>query len=82
MEYPTHNERKTMTNKIVVDCSTGEVQEIALTAEEIAEREVMAEQDAQQKAAEEAKKAADAIAKANLLDRLGITEEEARLLLS
>jgi hypothetical protein len=71
-----------MTNKIVVDCSTGEVQEIALTAEEIAEREVMAEQYAEQKAAEEAKKAADAIAKADLLDRLGITEEEARLLLS
>jgi len=71
-----------MTNKIVVDCSTGEVQEIALTAEEIAEREVMAEQYAEQKAAEEAKKAADAIAKADLLNRLGITEEEARLLLS
>jgi len=71
-----------MTNKIVVDCSTGEVQEIALTAEEIAEREAMAEQYAEEKAAEEAKKAADAIAKANLLDRLGITEEEARLLLS
>jgi hypothetical protein len=71
-----------MTNKIVVDCSTGEVQEIALTAEEIAEREAMAEQYAEQKTAEEAKKAADAIAKADLLDRLGITEEEARLLLS
>jgi hypothetical protein len=71
-----------MTNKIVVDCSTGEVQEIALTAEEIAEREAMAEQYAEQKAAEEAKKAADATAKADLLDRLGITEEEARLLLS
>ncbi len=71
-----------MTNKIVVDCSTGEVQEIALTEAEIAEREAMAEQYAEQKAAEEAKKAADAIAKADLLDRLGITEEEARLLLS
>jgi hypothetical protein len=82
MEYPTHNERKTMPTKLIVDCSTGEVQEIALTAEEIAEREAMAEQYAEQKAAEEAKKAADAIAKADLLDRLGITEEEARLLLS
>ena len=71
-----------MTNKIVVDCSTGEVQEIALTAEEIEEREAMAEQYAEEKAAEEAKKAADAIAKADLLDRLGITEEEARLMLS
>jgi tagatose-1,6-bisphosphate aldolase non-catalytic subunit AgaZ/GatZ len=71
-----------MTNKIVVDCSTGEVQEIALTEAEIAEREAMAAEYAEQKAQEEAKKAADAIAKADLLDRLGITEEEARLLLS
>ncbi len=71
-----------MTNKIVVDCSTGEVQEIALTAEEIAEREAMAEQYAQQKAAEEAQRAADAEAKSALLKKLGITESEARLLLS
>ena len=71
-----------MPTKLIVDCSTGEVQEIALTAEEIEEREAMAEQYAEEKAAEEAKKAADAIAKADLLDRLGITEEEARLLLS
>ena len=71
-----------MTNNIVVDCSTGEVQEIALTAEEIAEREAMAEQYAQQKAAEEAQKAADAEAKSALLKKLGITESEARLLLS
>ncbi len=71
-----------MTNKIVVDCSTGEVQEIALTEAEIAEREAMAAEYAVQKAKEEAKKASDAIAKADLLDRLGITEEEARLLLS
>ena len=71
-----------MTNKIVVDCSTGEVQEIALTDEEIAEREVMAEQYATQKAEEEAQKVADAIAKTALLKKLGITQEEARLLLS
>jgi hypothetical protein len=71
-----------MTNKIVVDCSTGEVQEIALTAEEIAERETMAAEYAAQKAQEEAQKAADATAKSALLKKLGITEEEARLLLS
>ena len=70
-----------MTNKIVVDCSTGEVQEIALTAEEIAEREAMAAEYAAQKAQEELDKAAKAEAKAELLDRLGITEEEAKLLL-
>jgi len=71
-----------MTNKIVVDCSTGEVQEIALTAEEIAEREVMAAEYATQKAAEDADKAAKATAKAALLTKLGITAEEAQLLLS
>jgi hypothetical protein len=71
-----------MTNKIVVDCSTGEVQEIALTAEEIAEREAMAAEYAAIKAQEEADKAAKAEAKAELLDKLGITAEEAQLLLS
>jgi hypothetical protein len=71
-----------MTNKIVVDCSTGEVQEIALTAEEIAEREAMAAEYATQKAQEEADKAAKAEAKAELLEKLGITAEEAQLLLS
>jgi hypothetical protein len=70
-----------MTNKIVVDCSTGEVQEIALTAEEIAEREAMAAEYAAQKAQEELDKATRAEAKAELLERLGITEEEAKLLL-
>jgi hypothetical protein len=82
MEYHPVNERKIMTNKIVVDCSTGQVQEIALTAEEIAEREAMAAEYAAQKAQEEADKAAKAEAKAELLDRLGITAEEAKLLLS
>jgi hypothetical protein len=71
-----------MTNKIVVDCSTGEVQEIALTAEEIAEREAMAAEYAAQKAQEEADKAIKAEARAALLDKLGITAEEAQLLLS
>ena len=71
-----------MTNKIIVDCSTGEVQEIALTAEEIAEREAMAKEYADQKAAEEVIATAKAAAKVELLDRLGITAEEAKLLLS
>ena len=71
-----------MTNKIVVDCSTGEVQEIALTADEIKEREAMAKEYADQKAAEEVIATAKAAAKVELLDRLGITAEEAKLLLS
>ena len=71
-----------MTNKIVVDCSTGEVQEIALTAEEIKEREAMAKEYADQKAAEEVIAKAKADAKEALLEKLGITAEEAQLLLS
>jgi len=68
-----------MTNKIVVDCSTGEVQEIALTAEEIAEREALAAEYAAQKAQEEADKAAAQAAKESAnakLAALGLTAEE------
>jgi len=71
-----------MTNKIVVDCSTGEVQEIALTEAELAEREAMAAEYAEQKAAEDAEKTEQAKAKKALLTKLGITAEEAQLLLS
>ena len=71
-----------MTTKLIVDCSTGITTEVELTAEEIAEREAMAAEYATQKAQEELDKATKAEAKAELLDRLGITEEEAQLLLS
>ena len=67
--------------KIVVDCSTGEVSEIELTAEEVAQRAADAQAFADAKAAEDADKAAKAADKAALLERLGITEEEAALLL-
>jgi predicted Ser/Thr protein kinase len=67
--------------KIVVDCSTGEVSEIELTAEEVAQRTADAKAYADEKAAEDADKAAKAVEKAALLDRLGITAEEATLLL-
>jgi hypothetical protein len=74
-----------MTNKIIVDCSTGEVQEIALTAEEIAEREAMALAYADQKAEEEALEAAQEAAKTsaiNKLKALGLTADEAKALLA
>jgi len=67
--------------KIVVDCSTGEVSEIELTAEEVAQRAADAKAFADAKAQEDADKAAKAAEKAALLERLGITEEEAALLL-
>ena len=59
------------------DVSTGEIIERELTAEEIEDRAILAAQVA----AEEEAKAQKAIAKAELLDRLGITEDEAKLLL-
>ena len=56
---------------------TGVVVERDATAEELAQAEIDAQATADKLAAEEAK----AIAKAHLLERLGITEEEAKLLL-
>ena len=67
--------------KIVVNCSTGEVSEIELTAEEVAQRTADAKAFADAKAAEDADKAAKAADKAALLERLGITADEAALLL-
>jgi hypothetical protein len=68
--------------KIIVDCSTGEVSEIELTAEEVAQRTADAKAHAEAKALEEADKAAKAAEKAALLERLGITAEEAALLIA
>lgn len=77
--------RNTMTEtltKIVVNCETGAVEELPLTAEEIAQRAADAEAAAQAKAAEEAAAAEAAVKKQALLDKLGITADEAKLLLS
>lgn len=68
--------------KIVVDCSTGVVAEIPLTGEEIAQREEDAQAAAAQKHEEEVAAQAAAEAKAALLAKLGITEDEAKLLLA
>ena len=79
MEYPTHNERKTMPTKLIVDCSTGVTTEVELTAEEIAEREAMAAEYAVQKAQEDAAVAAAEAAKASAqskLAALGLTADE------
>ena len=70
-----------MTTAIEVNCATGEVSEIELTAEEVAQRAADAKTYADEKAKEEADAAAKAADKAALLDKLGITAEEATLLL-
>lgn len=62
--------------------TTGEILKIELTPEEIAEREALAAQVAAQKEAQLLAEANKAKQKAALLEKLGITEEEARLLLA
>jgi hypothetical protein len=68
--------------RIEINCTTGVESIIELTDAEVAQREADAAAYAAQQAEEDAKKAANAVAKAALLDRLGITADEAKLLLS
>jgi hypothetical protein len=72
---------KIMATKLIVDCSTGAVEEIELTAEEIAQREADAKAFAEAKAKEDAEKAAKEAARAEILAKLGLTEDEAKVLL-
>jgi hypothetical protein len=68
--------------RIEINCTTGVESIIELTDAEVAQMEADAAAYAAQQAEEDAKKAADAVAKAALLDRLGITADEAKLLLA
>jgi hypothetical protein len=68
--------------KVIINCSTGEVQEVELTAEEIQQREDDRIAYEAAKAEEATNAALKAEQKAGLLARLGITAEEAELLLS
>ena len=68
--------------KVIVDCSTGITEVLPLTAEEIADMETARVAAEDQRAATEAEAADRAVAKAALLNKLGITAEEAALLLS
>ena len=67
--------------RIEVNCTTGEVLEIELTDPEVAELAYQAELAADQKAEDDRIAAEKAEAKAALLERLGITADEAALLL-
>lgn len=65
--------------KIVVNCETGEQTEVALTAEEIAQREADAIAYAEQLATQEAEQAAKDAAKASAtakLKALGLSDTE------
>ena len=71
-----------MTTAIEVNCATGEVVERPLTTEELAQREADAQAYAAKKHEEEVAAQVQAEAKAALLTKLGITEDEAKLLLA
>jgi hypothetical protein len=71
-----------MTTAIEVNCATGEVIERPLTADEIAANEAAAAQAEADRLAAEADAQAKAEAKTALLAKLGITAEEAALLLA
>ena len=70
-----------MTTAIEINCETGEVIERPLTADEIAANEAAAVQAEADRKAAEAEAVAKAEAKQALLDKLGISAEEAALLL-
>jgi hypothetical protein len=68
--------------RIEIDCSTGIESIIELTDAEVAEITAQAAIAEERKAEADAKAAADAAAKAALLAKLGITADEAKLLLA
>jgi nucleoid-associated protein YgaU len=72
----------TKPTKLIINCETKEQIEVELTDEEIAQLETDRAKAEADQATKEAEDAVKAEAKAELLDRLGITAEEAKLLLS
>lgn len=68
--------------KLIINCETKEQIEVELTDEEVAQLEADRAKAEAERVAKEAADAAKAEAKAALLDRLGITAEEAALLLA
>ena len=68
--------------KVIVNCTTGITEVLPLTAEEIADMETARVAAEDQRAAAQAEAADRAVAKAALLNKLGITAEEVQLLLS
>ena len=70
--------------KVVIDCSTGNVEYVPLTEEEIAEREALAaqaEQERLEREAAEAKLQADREAGIATLKGLGLTDDQITALL-
>jgi nucleoid-associated protein YgaU len=72
----------TKPTKLIINCETKEQIEVELTDEEVAQLEADRAKAEADKAKADADAAAKAEAKAELLTKLGITAEEAALLLS
>jgi hypothetical protein len=72
----------TKPTKLIINCETKEQTEVELTDEEIAQLEADRAKAKADKAQADAEAEVKAEAKADLLERLGITAEEAALLLS
>jgi hypothetical protein len=72
----------TRPTRVEINCETGEESIIELTDAEISQMEADAADAAVRQQEAEAKAAADAEAKTALLAKLGITEDEAKLLLA
>jgi hypothetical protein len=68
--------------KVIVNCETGVTEVLPLTAQEIADMQTAKVAAEAERVKRDAEQAANAILKAKVLDRLGITESEAKLLLS
>ena len=68
--------------KKVINCETGEEIEVELSEADLAQQEIDAADFDAKEAEKVAREQADAEAKSVLLDRLGITADEAKLLLS
>ncbi len=64
-------------SKLIINCETGETTERALSAEELAQQAI----DEAKAQAAQAEADAKAAQRQAVLNRLGITEEEARILL-
>ena len=64
--------------KTIINCETGEITQRELNVEELAQQEI----DAAAAATKQSEAEAKAAAKAAVLEQLGITEEQAKLLLS
>jgi len=67
--------------KLIINVETGEIIERQLNAEELAQQKIDEANNEAAKALADAESAAKAAKRAQLLSKLGITEEEARILL-